>query len=294
MKNMNKRFKDSIGAKFQNENSEVNFLCSASDVGVRRNLGRAGARFAPKVILQQFKKLNNHLNWNSYSQLITSDQNKELENFTKAQELSTEIIFQNLDLEKTYIHLGGGHDHAYPLLMALDKVENFKNILIINLDAHCDTRIDDKSHSGTPFRDYDLKGNKEFFLYQIGIHNFANSKETLSTLSRGKMFIDHYQINFSADHFAQVLNSESPFEINSETLIYLSLDCDALHSSIMPAVSAVNHHGLSLNFVIDLIQYLKQQNLKTIFGIYEYNPLFDDNAASSARAVSYLIHSYLS
>ena len=55
-----------------------------------------------------------------------------------------------------------------------------KIILIINFDAHCDTRVDDRSHSGTPFRDFDGVAKKPFHLIQIGIHEYANNDMTLS------------------------------------------------------------------------------------------------------------------
>jgi formiminoglutamase len=293
MKKSNQRFQHSIGAKFKTEISDVNFLCAPSDMGVRRNLGRSGARFAPTVILNQFKKLNYHLPQKSFASFTVSDQAKERDDFNKAQLESSKKIQDYLNQDQILIHLGGGHDHAFPMLMALDEYKKCKNILILNIDAHCDTRVDDHSHSGTPFRDYDLKGKKNFFLYQMGIHEFANSKDTLSALTRGKMFVDKFSQCFNSDHFEQILKTECNFEINQDTLVFISLDTDALHSSIMSAVSAVNHHGLNLDFVCAIIEWVKTKKLQSVFGIYEYNPLFDNISCSSARALSYLIHQYL-
>lgn len=293
MKKSNQRFQHSIGAKFRDEISEVNFLTSPSDIGVRKNLGRSGARFAPTVILNQFKKLNNHLKQDSFSSFIVSDHKLEKRDFKIAQEKSTKEILDVLKTNKTCIHLGGGHDHAYPMLMAIDQLDKYENILILNIDAHCDTRIDTNSHSGTPFRDYDKNGKKNFFLYQIGIHQFANSKDTLTQLERGKMFIDEFSNSFNLEHFNQVLQNECPFKITNKTFIYLSLDSDAIHSCIMSGVSAVNHHGLDLNFICSLIDWLKLTEYKSTFGIYEYNPLFDDLSVRGARALSFLIHYYL-
>lgn len=293
MKKSNKRFQHSIGAKFRDEISEVNFLTSPSDIGVRKNLGRSGARFAPKVILNQFKKLNNHLKQASFANFTVSDHELEKQNFKTAQEKSTQEIFKILKTNKTCIHLGGGHDHAYPMLMAIDQLKNFENIVILNLDAHCDTRIDDNSHSGTPFRDYDKNGTKDFFLYQIGIHQFANSKDTMTQLERGKMYIEEFSSSFIPNRFDQVLKKECPFNITNKTFIYLSLDSDAIHSSIMSGVSAVNHHGLDINYICNLIDWLTVNEYQSCFGIYEYNPLFDDISVRGARALSFLIHHYL-
>lgn len=293
MKKSNQRFQHSIGAKFRDEISEVNFLTSPSDMGVRKNLGRSGARFAPTVILNQFKKLNNHLKQASFANFKVSDHELEKQDFKMAQEKSTNEILEILKTNRTCIHIGGGHDHAYPMLMAIDQLDHFDNIVILNIDAHCDTRIDETSHSGTPFRDYDRNGKKNFFLYQIGIHQFANSKDTLTQLERGIMFIDEFSNSFTPEHFNRALKKECPFKITDKTFVYLSLDSDALHSSIMSGVSAVNHHGLDLNFICNLIDWLKHTELQSTFGIYEYNPLFDDLSVRGARALSFLIHHYL-
>ena len=55
---------------------------------------------------------------------------------------------------KKIFHLGGGHDHIYPLLMSLEKTQNYKHLKVLNLDAHLDTRTDEFAHSGTPFRQF--------------------------------------------------------------------------------------------------------------------------------------------
>jgi len=299
MKKSNSRFEDSLGYLFEQTSSDeshtVHFITSSTDIGVRRNQGRPGARFAPKVILNQLKKLNNHLIYKAMHLEEIANQENERLDFENSQKADGDKIYKVLKSAQHLIHIGGGHDHALPMLLAMDKLEKCKNILIINLDAHCDTRVDDRSHSGTPFRDYDLHAKKNFFLYQIGIHQFANSPSTLSELKNGKMYIDYmeHSKSFSAERFDQIIKSECPFEINKETLIYLSLDCDAIDGSIMQAVSAPNHSGLKLDYIEQIISHLKTKSSPRAFGIYEYNPLFDNLSSSSARSLAYLIEKYL-
>jgi formiminoglutamase len=55
-------------------------------------------------------------------------------------------------IEQNIIHLGGGHDHVYPLLKAIET--KYKKIIILNIDPHCDTRESEHNHSGTPFRQF--------------------------------------------------------------------------------------------------------------------------------------------
>lgn len=294
MKKRNQRYLDSIAAHFKEEDADFYFYLSPSDMGVRRNLGRAGARFGADCILTQFKKMNYHFDGLSFAQAIVSDQKSEMNDFHLAQDKEKESLKRNLINTKPFIHLGGGHDHIYPLLSALDESGKYKKIAVINLDAHLDTRVDDKRHSGTPFRDFDQVAKCDFFLYQYGIHDFANSKSTQSQLANNKMYISAlWPDKFTAKDFIQELKEQCPFTLDEDCLLILSLDCDALHSSIMSAVSAVNHNGLSLTHCVEIMQALKTLKTQTQFAIYEYNPLFDDLATSSARAITYLIQQYL-
>lgn len=297
MKKINQRLQDSIGANFIEGEGDIRFLLSPSDMGVRRNLGRPGARFAPECILYQFKKMNSHFDSLRFSEHIVSSQKEEKIDFHKAQDQSSEAIEKKIENFK-FIHIGGGHDHVYPLLKTLDSKlkhqKEFENIVIVNIDAHLDTRVDEQRHSGTPFRNFDEKANLPFYLYQYGIHQFANSKSTHQALNRNKMHINYFKHNhFDKINFLKDLKENCPFEINNKTLLLISLDCDALHASIMQGVSAVNHNGLTLDHCVQLINTLSELRLKTIFGIYEYNPLLDNLSTSGARAISFLINNFI-
>jgi formiminoglutamase len=278
-------------------------LLSPSDIGVQRNHGRNGARYAPKAIINVLKKFNKHQINKPLSLIKVSDQNNEKSDFHKMQISSAEKISQtivNTSLKKT-IHLGGGHDHAFPLLLGIEKSQKFNNIIIVNIDAHCDTRIDDKRHSGTPFRDFDNEGKLDYHLIQYGIHQFANSASTLSPLKRGK----NNQINFSQklqsspqdiNQFVKNLLQDCPFEITSKTALFLSLDCDALDATAMQGVSAVNPQGLSKEHLSELLTAIPrlEVNFGHIFlGIYEYNPIYDNLSQAGARYLSSLIYEFL-
>ena len=310
MKN-NKRYLESLRPHFVTEISEdirSIFLLAPTDNGVIRNGGRNGARYAPEAILNVFKKMNNHIDTATklYSTFVSSDQD-EKSNFNKAQQNSSETILrtinhhlftQNNKASSNIIHIGGGHDHAYPFLRSLEKIDQIKNILIINIDAHCDTRIDDFRHSGTPFRDFTDETKKNVFLIQYGIHNYANSESTLTPIKNGKE--KHYSVFKARDNskgfrkWDQSLFEHLPFNFGDDTFIYLSLDCDALESSVMEGVSAVNHEGIPLSYVQMMIDKIKSLKGPKAFGIYEYNPVYDNLSQKGARAICSLIYNWLS
>ena len=285
MKN-NKSYSDSIGARTTDKNNgETLFLLSPSDVGIRRNNGRNGSRFGPQVIFKNFLKLNSHLeDVHKISTITVSDQEREKVDFHQAQMEHSQKILESLECErKNILHIGGGHDHAYPLLKAIEDSKKFKKILIINVDAHCDTRVEEIRHSGTPFRDFDNSTKIKVQLIQYGIHNYSNSSSTLSPLKN----IDQKVINHPSSFYL-----DEGF-IDDSTFVYLSLDADGLDSSVMRAVSAVNPNGLSIQNVEEIIQKVKSLCKNRAFGIYEYNPVYDDLSNQGAKVISHLMYKWL-
>jgi formiminoglutamase len=95
-------------------------------------------------------------------------------------------------------------------------------------------------------------------------------------------------------HFTQnrkALERMIPFE--RDALYFFSLDSDAIDAGVMEGVSAVNHKGLPLQFVDELLTYCLDVLKTKHFGIYEYNPVFDNLSQKGARALSSLIYKIL-
>lgn len=277
----------------------VQIFSSPSDIGVRRNLGRCGSRYAPMALYKALVKLNNHIGDQKIEIFPVTDQEKERENFEETQLLSSKKIkglIQNNPTSPKF-HIGGGHDHIFPLLKAIEDQKDIEKILIINIDAHCDTRVDEIHHSGTPFRNFDSTNKKPTKLIQYGIHIFSNSLSTLSkleNLDQEKYFLN--DIAKRTQNFS--LADEKLLEVIYEyatpkTAIVLSLDCDGLPGYEFPAVSAPNPHGIPLHHVKEILRELKNLSTKIgaplYFGMYEYNPVFDETSALGAKILASLI-----
>ena len=182
--------------------------------------------------------------------------------------------------------------------MAIDKSNKFDNIIILNIDAHCDTRIDKDPNSGTPFRDFDRDGVKPFHLIQYGLQSFSNSSSTLSALQRGsekKIFIE--EIKEITEEFKkppQIDFNQCPFVISDRTAFVFSLDSDAIDSSDMKAVSAVNPEGVPFTHVLQIQKKLSLLQRKNCFyGIYEFNPAYMDSSLSCLKKISSLVYKIL-
>lgn len=290
-----KRFNESMGPLFMSSGMEKELLLlkSSSDVGVMRNAGRNGAKHAPQSFLSFFKKLTQDQITKSFAliekEVASSDE--EIRDFESSQTKQSERIEQSLKShpKARICHLGGGHDHIYPLLCALS--QNKKHVVVINIDAHADTRTDDKAHSGTPFRQFAEHFTGQFDLYQVGLHPFANSLSTLTPLAKGKMSILWRSELSKMNEFFAVIKST----ITKDTLVVFSIDADGLDGSAIPGVSAVNPWGLSMEELMDLWKQYLGLNFShaPIMGLYELNPVYDSLSMLSMRRMAAFVYETL-
>ncbi len=293
-----KRFSESMAQLFMPKTGQdpVVFLKSSSDQGVIRNFGRNGARFAPQSLLATFKKLaqDHHVRNHFFTEYEVASQEQEEKDFNQAQSLEAKEIstlFSQYS-SSTFIHIGGGHDHAYPFLKALS--EKYQKIIVINIDAHADTRTDQEFHSGTPFRQFADDFSGEFHLFQIGLHEFANSLSTLSPLKKGEQSVlwrNELHVPGKRSAFFEKIQKT----VDDESAVFFSVDADALKASEVPGVSAVNSNGIALAELQDLWKFYAHLPLKhaPLLGIYELNPLYDTISSISMRTMATFIFGIL-
>lgn len=288
-----KRQAESLGARFGEKGErEVLFLKSSTDLGVIRNGGRNGARLAPKSLLSFFRKLSLDEASSLYTFLESevSSPEEEARDFGAAQKKETEAIKTQLNQHPNarVIHIGGGHDHIYPLLSALsDK----KRVIVLNLDAHADTRTDDVPHSGTPFRQFAAEFDGDFHLFQLGLHVFANSLSTLSPLPRGNMHVLWRKDMQDQGKWTEFFGKMKSL-IDDDTVVVFSFDADAISGELMPGVSAVNGMGMKTSELFQAWQMYRALPLKhqPIMGIYELNPVYDTLSGMSMRFMSNFLY----
>ena len=301
VKKMMKRAEEQLLSQIKNNSDEsnINWLESSSDWGVVRNGGRRGAAHGAEAIGNNFFHLTDNSQKWKYFRYAVSDQKSESQNFDAAQADEFRLILKILKENPQHptIHIGGGHDHAYPMGKAILENNPEKKLHIINIDAHLDTRTDPFFHSGTPFRQLLNEYAERIRLTQIGIHPFANPQSNYQNLDRKRLFFfeemekeTFYWDKKQTEKWCQ--NNLCP---KSDEIQFLNLDADALHSGVMEAVSAVNHSGLKMEFVQTLFHFYRNQNQssKWFIGLYEMNPLFDNLSQKGARALSVLLYKTL-
>lgn len=255
---------------------------SPCDRGVIRNGGRNGAKHGPSSLLYQFKKLNATQEAFSFKEVDNKHIYLENKSFEKMQASEQELMSSHLT--DYSIHLGGGHDHVFPFASAI--IEKYGKLNIVNIDAHLDTRDDKVHHSGTPFRQLSEKYPDQINLIQIGIQDSAN---TSSSFDKMKMSV--IKMN------EVTLKKLSSLTFDKDAPLLLSIDCDGIDASHVPAVSALNPYGLKSEHLFSLASILKKKwndDQKLFCGIYEFNPIYDTVSAQGARFMSYYLNHLIS
>ncbi len=275
--------------------SDTVFMKFSSDRGTILNMGRRGSCYAPEAILTAVKKMAAHnlLKWSEVEIVDQALEEKDLSS-SQAESIKKMIrLFKEHKKASKFVSLGGGHDHVYPALMALNELT--KKIVVINIDAHLDTRTDESPNSGTPFRQFARDFNGDVEIVQLGIHDFANTISTMSNLPKGRETVMTYEdvrygtVNFNDNE--KLLRKVLPY--HEDALYFFSLDADALDAGVMEGVSAVNHRGLPYDFVEDVLIYAIDELKCRHFGLYEYNPVYDNLSQKGARTLAALIYQIL-
>lgn len=271
------------------KNQPICLIGFACDQGVNRNQGRIGAKHAPDIIKSTFAKLP--IPWQvqksrtdldnligDIGNIICEDDNTIQEHILEsAQQYYAQTIGAIIQKNSLPIAIGGGHEIAFGSFMGLYNASTtHQKIGIINLDAHFDLRTDQYATSGTPFYQIAqfLKENgKDFYYMPIGISEFGNTAALFEKAKYLGVDIIPEEECYCLD-FSDIIHKIDDF-IQKVDVIYLTLDLDVLQAEYMPAVSAINSHGLSLDFVEQCIIYIINSKKVKIIDIAEFNPKYD-------------------
>ena len=273
----------------------------ACDEGVRRNLGRTGAKLGPAAIRRAMASLPvpNSKNFTLYDTGDIICRGKKLE---LSQSALKDAIFNLLQKGVFPIVLGGSHDLSYGHfagLLAGSRAKLFEkpinHIGIINFDAHFDLRPhSDGSHSGSPFLQIANDLNKQSLSFQylvLGIQNASNTGALFETANQlGAHFVTAEETNLQP--LEDIKGLVQRF-IDQTDAIYLTFCLDALPASVAPGVSAPNPYGLNPQRSLSLFKHIVTSGKVIGFDVAEMSPPYDiDN--HTAKFAAYLIFELLS
>jgi formiminoglutamase len=268
------------------------FLGFECEEGVRRNMGRLGAKGGPDSLRASLAKLsvqfdNNEAHLFDAGQVICSGSDLE-----GAQERLSEKVKTLLQYGYKPILLGGGHEIAYAHYEGIRRfVDGQGSTGIVNLDAHFDYRsYQEGPSSGTPFKqihDENKSRNESFQYLPIGINRASNTKSLFKGMdAAGTSYLTVNDFDFSD---SGKLTQEISKFIEGVDHLYLTLDLDVLSAAHAPGVSAPAGFGLSPDVIRHcMLECLKSGKLLS-WDIAELNPKYDlDNR--TARLAAYFVY----
>ena len=267
--------------------STFGILGYACDEGVKRNLGRPGAAYAPYTVRRMLAPLSNHFpdSINIVDLGNIECHNNELE---KTQSFASDKIKQLIDNQIFTCIIGGGHDLGYSHYKGIKKALPNKTIGVINFDAHFDLRpVEKSSNSGTPFYQLMQEYGKDFKYLCFGIQKESNNRE-LFDIAKSNQYRYLYNHEFTVDNFSAVREEIKRFA-NEVDSIYLTIDMDGFSSAIAPGVSAPSPLGFDVAIAIRAIEEIFNTKKLIAVDIVELNPKYDIDHCT-ARLAARLIY----
>ena len=183
-------------------------------------------------------------------------------------------LFSNKNLEEENIRvvtLGGEHSISYAPIKTY--LEQYKDLVLIHLDAHADLRDGYEgyhySHASIIRRALDHFTNKHQ-LIQYGIR--SGTKEEYDWMK------EHKTLCTSLDEFIQRVK-----EIPSNRPVYLTLDLDYFDPSFFPGTGTPEPGGETFHSFVKLMKLLREKNFVGA-DITELSPEIDSSGNSSVFA----------
>ncbi len=236
----------------QSSNAKFVLLGIPEDIGIRANLGVAGASTTWRPALMAFLNIQSNRFLSGEEILVLGHFEIEepedsaincLRNkVAEIDNLVYPVIEKIVAAGKIPIVIGGGHNNAYPIIKGASKAKN-QAINVLNVDAHADLRTSEGRHSGNGFT-YALaeKFLENYFMY--GLHQNYNNEAILNQIETNP--------KLKALFFDDILKSKPVENILSglgET-IGLEIDLDSIQNVLS---SAETPSGFSVNDVRKLI-----------------------------------------
>ena len=258
-------------------------LCGFSvDEGVRRNLGRPGAKEGPAAIRKQLANLCLNLP-SSVIILDMGDIECPDTNLEAAQAQLGILVHRILAAGAFPVVMGGGHETAFGTYQGLHAFTE-EPLSIYNFDAHFDLRpvLNGKGTSGTPFTqiaDACEKDQRAFSYTCIGIQPSSNT-ESLFARSRdcqAKYFL-------AEDVMSKPQEVMSQLQSRLDGNLYVSFCLDILHASQAPGVSAPQTLGLSAWQIFPFLDECLATSKLLAFDLVELAPCYDQQEITAKFA----------
>ncbi len=264
--------------------AQVVLVGCPQDEGVRRNLGRTGARRAPAEVrraLYRFPVSEAHENL----RLFDAGDVRIATTLEETHERLFESVQEMLAGGKDVVVIGGGNDISYPDCRAL--ADFAPRPLVLNVDRHLDVRIDNQRNSGTPYRqliEEDIICPTMF--HEVGINTFANSSAYMRYVEEKGANI-HFLGDIRDAGVARVIRKI--VDESDAQGIFFGIDIDVVRAVEAPGVSDPGPMGLTARELCEIADVAAMQSRVRLIEITEVNPDFDRDGITSKLAANFIM-----
>ncbi len=268
----------------------------SEDVGPQSNGGNGGSQNAFRVTLSRFLNMQSNRFYNG-SDLTCLGYVKQLAKFTSIEkgkalieeldELLIEILVKIYQNNQIPILIGGGHNNAYALIAAFQKVHGY-SLDVINCDPHADCRRLEGRHSGNPFSYAKERGFLDHYSV-LGLHRAYNSENMLNYLDEQGFYYSFYE-DYLDGHSIFLSDLQSVISKGNKS-IGVELDLDSIKG--MPT-SAYTPSGFEVEQVRKYIINLANSNREIAYlHLPEGAPSNELEEKIVGKTIAYLIHDFL-
>lgn len=255
----------------------VALLGLASDEGVRRNQGRAGAAEGPQALRRMLANLPVHARFALYDAGDVACETGALET---AQDDFANRARELLDEGQFVLGLGGGHEIAWASYLAVVRSRAIKaanaRLGILNFDAHFDLRRDARSTSGTPFLqalDHAAANGLSVEYRCLGVSEASNTRVLFDRArERGVAFRRDDELTLLA---LDARTAELADWLRTIDHLYLTVCLDVLPAAVAPGVSAPAARGVALEVIEPLVALAAGSGKLRLADIAELSPPLD-------------------
>jgi formiminoglutamase len=272
----------------------------ASDAGVARNRGRAGAVEGPAAL----RRMLSNLAWHGGDRSRLYDAGDvvcEGDALEEAQSAYAQSVADLLRTGHFVIGLGGGHEIAWAsysgIAEALDGDARLEHLGIVNFDAHVDLRDPVSTGlgtSGSPFlqiAEARIAAGLPFRYLCLGMSAAANTPALLERAARLGVGIVQ-DVDMDSPAAEQVLRRF----VAESSAVYLTFCLDVLPASVAPGVSAPAALGVAQHRAVQLLRcaladcdHPGSASRLVMADVAELNPHFDADGRT-ARIAARLVY----
>lgn len=242
----------------------------------RNSVGNKGCGLAPDVVREQLYKL---FAWDRAVNIVDlgniAPGNSVNDTYVALKTVLGELLYKEI----VPIIIGGGQDLTYANYLAYEKIE--QTINLVSVDNRFDLGTADMEMSSQCYLGKIVlhQPNHLFNYSNLGYQSYYVDEKSTDLIS--KLFFDAYRLGHVRSHIEET----EPVVRNADVL---SFDVSAIRQSDAPGSAHTGPHGFYGEEACQIARYAGMSDKLTSFGIYEYNPKFDQRA-QTAQLISHMI-----